>query len=233
MGISEDNNMGFRVKDCTLITRMAGVKEAMNLRELEERLRVCPDECLFHHFCETVIRPTFDYPDYTNDFALWAGKQLLDKILAERLSVLNPYKCKSFNELRQQVLDIVEERLSEIENIPWAPKGQAFQFLQAATVVFDTGIVLSRPYDFYKHLPNMSLGSIYYHFVEARRRTKGMVDDFTAWLIEFGNEVSPLIKTLSEIDFYFLSLPELKNTLVAITTKFLRDAKHEKNINQL
>ena len=62
--------MSFKVKDCTLITRMAGVKEALNLRELEERVRVSPDECLFHHFCETVIRPTFDYPDYPNDFSL-------------------------------------------------------------------------------------------------------------------------------------------------------------------
>jgi hypothetical protein len=219
--MSEDNNVGFRVKDCTLITRMAGVKEAMNLRELEERLRVCPDECLFHHFCETVIRPTFDYPDYTNDFALWAGKHLQDKVLAERLSVLNPYKCRSFDELRQQVLDIVEERLLEIDHIPWVPKDQAFQFLQAATVVFDTEIVLNRPYDIYEQLPNLSLGSIYYHFVEARRRTIGMVDDFTAWLSEFGDEVSPLIKVLGEIDFYFLSLTELKSTLVAITAEYL------------
>lgn len=229
--MSEYNDMGFKVKDCSLITRMAGVKEAMNLRELEERLRVCPDECLFHHFCETVIRPTFDYPDYTNDFALWAGSQLRDKILAERLSVLNPYKCKSVDELRQQVLDILEERLSETDHILWAPKNRAFQFLQAVTVVFETDIKLNRPYDFYEQLPNMSHGSIYYHFIEARRRTKWMVDDFTAWLSEFDIEAKPLIKTLSEIDFYFLTLAELKNTLVAVTTEFFKEAKHEKNIN--
>jgi hypothetical protein len=231
--MSEDNYMGFKIKDCTLITRMAGVREAMNLRELEERLRICPDECLFHHFCETVIRPTFDFPDYPNDFALWAGWQLRDRVLAERLAVINPYKCKSFDELRHQVLDIIEERLSEIDHIPWAPKERAFQFLQAATVVFDTGIILNSPQDFYEKLPQMSLGSIYYHFVEARRRTKGMVDDFTKWLAEFGDEIKPLIKTLSEIDFYFMTLTELKNTLVALSAEHFEKLGYEKNISKL
>ena len=225
--------MGFKIKDCTLITRMGGVRETMNLRELEERLRICPDECLFHHFCETVIRPTFDFPDYPNDFALWADWQLRDRILAERLAVINPYKCKSFDELRYQVLDIIEERLFEIDYIPWAPKGRAFQFLRAATVVFDTGMVLNTPQDFYEKLPQMSLGSIYYHFVEARRRTKGMVDDFTAWLIESGDEVRPFIKKLSEIDFYFMSLAELRNTLVALSSEYFEKLGYGKNISKL
>ena len=222
--------MGFNVKDCTLITRMAGVREAMNLRELEERVRICPDESLFHHFCETVIRPTFDFPDYPNDFALWAGLQLRDKILAERLAIINPYKYESFDDLRNQLIDIIEERLSETEHILWVPKGRAFQFLQAATVVFDTGIVLNSPQDFFRQLPQMSLGSIYYHFVEARRRTKGMVDDFTLWLSEFLKNTDSLIKTLREIDFYFLSLAELRNSMVALCADYFEDEKYEKNI---
>lgn len=214
--------MGFAVKDCTLITRMAGVKEALNLRELEERIKVCPDECLFHHFCETVIRPTFDYPDYTNDFALWSGAELRDKKLAERLSLINPYKFESFDELRQQLMDILQERLGEIDHIPWAPKGRAFQFMQAATVVFDTGIVLDSPEDLCTKIPELSLGSIYYHFVEARRRTKSGEDDFTAWLLETGEDVSELLKSLHQIDFYFMTLSELRTTLTAITSNFIK-----------
>jgi len=219
--LTDNIRMGFEVKDCSLITRMAGVKEAMNLRELEERLRICPDECLFYHFCETVIRPTFDYPDYPNDFALWANSQLRDKILAERLAVINPYKFQSFDELRKQILDIIEERLSEIDHIPWVPKGSAFQFLRAATIVFNTGIILNTQKDFRKQLPKMSLGSIYYHFVEARRRNNGRVDDFTEWLNKFNDKTRSLIYIYGEIDFYFLSLTELKDTLIAVATEYL------------
>lgn len=216
--MTEYSNMAFKIKDCTLITRMAGVKEALNLRELEERVRICPEECLFHHFSETVIRPTFDYPDYPNDFSLWAGFQLRDPILAERLALLNPYKCENFEELRIQLINILEERLSEIEYIPWAPKGRAFQFMQAATVVFYTGVTLVSPDDFYQQISQMSLGSIYYHFVEARRRTETKTDDFTAWLMEFDN-VDNIVSAMNEIDFYYLSLQELRNLLIDIVNE--------------
>lgn len=192
---------------------MAGLRSALNLRELEERVAACPDESLFHHFCETVIRPTFDDPDYPNDFALWAKRYLQDRTLAERLAVINPYKVDNFAELRTMVTDVIQQRLSEIEYIPWAPLGNAFQFLQAVTVVFDTGIVLREPEDLKLRLPDMSLGSIYYHFVEARRRTSSGEDDFTAWLADFGDSTAGLRAELHGIDFYFMPLWQLAQTL--------------------
>ncbi|RME28389.1 MAG: hypothetical protein D6800_03950, partial [Candidatus Zixiibacteriota bacterium] len=163
--------MAFEIKDCTLITRMAGVDTAMNLRELRERLRIAPVECLFHHFCETVIRPTFDDPQFRNDFAVWAARQLRDNILAERLGVLNPYSFEDFEQLRAVVIDILDERLSEVEYIPWVRKEDDFKFMRAVTVVFSTGVTLDEPADLIRQLPHMSASSIYYHFVEARRRT--------------------------------------------------------------
>jgi hypothetical protein len=193
---------------------MAGIGTALNLRELPERTHSAPIECLFHHFCETALRPTFDDPDFHNDFAVWAGRNLRDRVLAERLAVINPYKLESFEELRIYVIDILEERLSELQFIPWVPSDQQFQFMQAVTVVFDTGVELSEPTDLGRQIPNMSLGSIYYHFVEARRRTETRIDDFSTWLLEWEPETESLIKSLANIDFYFMTLSELKNSLV-------------------
>ena len=207
-------NMPFQVKDCSLITRTAGIRSAMNLRELEERVAICPEESLFHHFCEGVIRPTFDNPDYNNDFALWAGRYLDDHTLAERLAVINPYRFESLEHLRRTVLDIIQERLTEVEYIPWAPKDNPFYFLRAVTVVFETGMLLNDPTDFCQKLSDFSYGSIYYHFVEARRRTEQGKDDFTAWLEEFDGVMKPLIEALNEIDFYFMPLHELKRKLI-------------------
>ena len=70
----------FEVKDCTLITRMGGVEPALNLRELRERIKICPIESLYHHFCETVIRPSFDDPEFRNDFAVWAAHSMHDRL---------------------------------------------------------------------------------------------------------------------------------------------------------
>jgi hypothetical protein len=192
---------------------MVGISTAMSLRELQERIRIAPVESLFHHFCETVIRPTFDDPEFRNDFAVWAGRTLRDRVLAERLGIINPYALGDFEELRQITLDILEERLAEVPYVPWAPAGEEFRFMQAVTVVFDTGRQLQEPADLIRELPHMSLGTVYYHFVEARRRTADRSDDFSAWLADFGVNTDRLCHNLKQIDFYFLALPELKGAL--------------------
>jgi hypothetical protein len=217
MGIkTEKTNMPFEVKDCTIITRMGGVPPAINLRELYERIAVCPVECLFHHFCETLIRPSFDDPEFRNDFAVWSHRHLRDRVLAERLGIINPYSLDSFEQLRELVLEIIDERLSELVYIPWAPRGDDFRFMRAVTVVFDSGLKLETPDDFILHLPDFSHSSIYYHFVEARRRTPDKSDDFSAWLSGFGSGTEQLIQALKGIDFYYLTLPELKRTLIKV-----------------
>ena len=221
--MSEPQNMPFALKDCALISRMVGVDTAMNLRELQERIRTIPVESLFHHFCETVIRPTFDDPEFRNDFAVWAARSIRDRVLGERLGIINPYALNDFEELRTLTLDIVDERLSEVPHIPWAPRGDEFRFMQAVTVVFDTGTELNSPTDLVEQLPHMSVGSVYYHFVEARRRTEDHADDFSAWLVEFGDCTQPLIDAFKQIDFYFLALPELKQALVDVGRSVARE----------
>lgn len=212
--MENNENQIFRVKDCTLIVRMGGVEPAINLREFRERLKTCPPECIYHHFSETLIRPTFDYPEFRNDFAIWSYKYLGDKVLAERLGVINPHSFNDLEELRVHLIDIIDERLDEVHFIPWVKKDNEFRLLRAATIVFDTGQDLSNPIDLIKILPNLSTSSIYYHFIEARRRTKESIDDFTAWMKTLDNPPGKLIELLADIDFYFLNLSEIKETLV-------------------
>ena len=203
----------FHVKDCTIICRMGGVDPAVTLRELRERIKICPIESLYYHFCETLITPTFDDPEFRNDFAVWAANSLRDYVLAERLAIINPYGFVDLEQLRTRVLEILDERLSEMPYTPSVGMGDAFMFQQAATVVFDTGIKLGELADLARRLPEMSPSTIYYHFIEARRRTPDRVDDFTFWLQFCESCNRDLIEALADIDFYFLSLPELKMVL--------------------
>jgi len=204
----------FEVKDCAIIRRMGGVDPAINLREVKERLSLCPIECLYFHFCEASISPTFDDQEFRNDFAVWAAKYLRDRILAERLGILNPYKFDDFEQLREKVIEIIDERLAELQYVPAVRKGDDFIFMQAATVLFDTGIKLYEPADLKKHLPAMSNSSIYYHFLEARRRTPDRTDDFTFWLQFFEKPPKNLITALSKVNFYFKNLFDLKQALI-------------------
>jgi hypothetical protein len=203
----------FIVRDCTLLARMSGIRDAANLRELRERVATCGENVLYHHFCETLLRPSFDYPDYHNDFAVWAKLYLDDRVLAERLGILDPYSIGSLEDLRGTMLDILDERLSELPMNPAVTKGNEFFFLEATTVVFDTGDVIEEPSQLPAKIRDMTNGSIFYHFIEARRRTPDRLDDFSEWLSRFGAAGAGFANVLGSIDFSFLTLGEMKKLL--------------------
>ncbi len=209
----------FVVNDCALLVRMSGLPPAVNLRELRDRLAACGEDVLYHHFCETTLRPTFDDPDYRNDFAVWAKLYLGDRVLAEKLGILDPYSFPGMEELRATTLEIIDDRLAELAMVPWARPGDEFLFKEATTVVFDTGVRIHRPADLAQGVRKMTNGSVYYHFLEAMRRPPVGRDDFSAWLLEGGEEVAPYLRSLGTIDFQFHSLSHLRMALVRAFTE--------------
>lgn len=204
----------FEIKDCVLLSLMSGMPPAFNLRELRDRIAACTNDVLYHHFCETPLVASFDYPDFRNDFAVWASKRLGDKVLAERLGIFDPYSYGSIEDLRGEVLDVIDERLSELTMVPWARQGHEFYFMKATTIIFDTGERIHQPEDLLTAIQRMSTGSIYFHFLEARRRPPVGCDDFAAWLPAFGADWQPYIDALRELDFYFSTLSQLKEQLI-------------------
>ena len=208
----------FEVMDCALLMRMSGLPPAMNLRELRDRVAACGENVLYHHFCETTLRPTFDHPDYRNDFAVWAKLYLGDLVLAERLGILDPYAFGTMGELRGVVLDIIDDRLGELSTVPWVRPGDEFLFKEATTVVFDTGDRILRPQELAPTIQRMTNGSIYYHFLEALRRPPVGKDDFSAWLLQAGEEYAAGARALGAIDFHFYSLARLRKELVRVMT---------------
>lgn len=213
----------FQIKDCALVVRMADVRPAYNLRELFERIRSCSPDSIYHHFCETPLRATFDDQAFRNDFAVWSHRALNDELLAERLGILDPYDFEDIEGLRRIVLDLIDERLSEITHIPWAKSGQEFHFLQALTVVFDTERRIEDPVELPRAISQMTTSSLYYHFLEARRRVEGRLDDFTAWLQDRNDRGDSLIESFSIVDFYFLSLKELQIELAHTADQVLKE----------
>jgi len=212
----------FEVKDCALLMRMSGLPPAMNLRELRDRIAICDEDVLYHHFCETTLRPMFDDPDYRNDFAVWSKLYLGDRVLAERLGILDPYSVGGMEELRAAVIEIIDDRFGELTMVPWVRSGDEFLFRQSTTVVFDTGERIGDPKDLHSAIRRMTNGSVYYHFLEALRRPPVGKDDFSAWLLDAGEEFKPYLNILESIDFQFHSLAHLREDLA----KALRQAEN-------
>lgn len=199
----------FAIKDSALVTLSIG-RSAHNLRELLAGIAEVPAASLRHHFLEALLRPSFDDPEFRNDFAVWAREALRDDVLAERLGIVDPISLPDTEAVRAELIDIVEDRLDELSHPPSAPPGHDFQFLRSQVVVFDSGHSAEEPADLARLAPQLSPGSVYFHFVDARVRPPRGEDDFSAWLAGWGEAGRAARERLAAIDPMFGSLLELR-----------------------
>jgi hypothetical protein len=213
----------FFVKDCALAAISTG-QRAQNLKELRERLLTIHPGAVHYHFWGGVLRPRFDDPEFNNDFASWARHALHDVRLAERLGIIDPADYRDIEALRQEIIEVIEERIDETEYLPWTRPDQQFHFIRAQTVVFDTHLRIQQPKDLPIVTPQLSVSSIYYHFIDARRRLPLGKDDFRAWLEVLEDGYRDLSNRLAEIDPYFINLVDLRRQLTAVFTEHLGSA---------
>ncbi len=213
-------NHSFEVKDCNLSLIATG-EIAESLLELKDLLYRVPAISLYYHFWGGRLRISFVHPEYHNDFARWAHLGLHDEILSERLTIIDPTEYPDYEELRKKVIDVVEERLEEVEYMLWSRKEYKFHFLRSIIIVYDMGITLSVPSDLKGVVPKMPFTSIFYHFIDARRRTPDGSDDFSIWLAGFGESFKDLVQKIKLIDPYFLSLSEIRQKLVELFNEHL------------
>jgi len=202
----------FRILDCALITISTG-EQAQNLRELRDRLLVTHTGSIYYHFWGVMLRHTYVDPEYQNDLAVWASHALHDHVIAERLSLIDPNEHLSIEDLRREIVEIIEQHLYEREHVPWTRTGDQFQFTRSQIVVFDTKQRVTSPDEFRNLIPRLPLGSIFYHFIDSRRRTAESKNDFSIWLSTFDGRYNELIEMLNTIDPYFTTLSSLRDEI--------------------
>ncbi|MGB9712661.1 MAG: DUF5752 family protein [Dissulfurimicrobium sp.] len=212
-------NEPFRIMDCALVGISTGYK-AQNLRELRDCLSKAPKNSIYNHFWGRFLQPHFDEPEYNNDFAAWIYRGLHVKALAEKLSVIDPTDYSDIEALRQELLEVIDEYLDESEYVPWAKADDMFYFIQSQIIIFDTNRMINHPAELVQTVPAMGRGSIFYHYIDARRRTPDRSDDFSAWLMAWGDGYNDLRLKIMSIDPYFSSLNEIKEKLSRIFTEY-------------
>jgi hypothetical protein len=199
----------FALKDCALIA-ISTHRRAKTLKELRDHISGLDPGSLYYHFWANLLLPHFEEREYINDFASWARHGLADTKLAEQLAVLDPTSFDDMEDLRFHLLEYIDDRLEESEYLQWARASKQFEFTRSQIVVFDTRTQISDPHDMAGLIPRMSASSIFYHFIDARRRVPDKMDDFSRWLAFFGDSYRHLIERLKCIDPYFGNLVEIR-----------------------
>lgn len=211
----------FAVKDCSLVAIATGSK-ARNLSEMRDHLYTIHPGSIYYHFWGALLRPRFDEPEYNNDFAAWVYYGVRDLALAERLAVIDPCHFPDLDSLRQHMIEAIEQRVDEVQWLAWVLPDRPFHFVRSEIVVFDTRTRIAHPEVLADVIEAMSLGSVFYHFIDARRRHSNSEDDFSAWLSAFGENYRVLTSQLGSLDPYFRTLTELRAELAGLFRDYFR-----------
>ncbi|MDH5201688.1 MAG: DUF5752 family protein [Nitrospirota bacterium] len=208
----------FEFKQCISILKSTG-KKAKNLRELRDVIEVVSDECIFHHTYQYFIKG--HVLEYTNDFAHWAGESLEERALSEHLSNIDPYDFKEINDLRNQLLAVIDVYLKSFPEPREAMPGDEFCFNETMTLIFPVGIRAKNLAEFLTAIKYVETGSVYYHFYEARIRLGGGIDDFSRWIEDaFGKR--ELAERIRAIDPFMHNLEGIREHITEAVEEEVR-----------
>lgn len=198
----------FEFKQCVSILKSTGKKDK-SLRELRNVIAVVSDESIFHHTYQYFLKGHFF--EYTNDFAQWAGESLEERALSEHLSNIDPYAFKTIDELRQELLNVIDSYLKNFPEPREAMPGDEFYFNETITLTFPAGIRVRNLAEFLIAIKYIDAAAIYYHFYEARVRLG--VDDFSMWIEESLGKNEPAEK-IRAIDPFMHSIDGIREHII-------------------
>jgi hypothetical protein len=164
--------------------------------------------------------------EFTNDFAQWIADYLEEKILAERLSNIDPYSFKDINELRGAILKIIDEHLHNFPQQRDVFPGNEFYFNETGTIVFPLGIKAKNLAEFLIAIRYVDGESIYYHFYEARTRLDRPYDDFSNWF-EHSLNKKELAENIRSIDPFMHNIEGIRENIIEIVEMELRKDMEE------
>jgi len=196
--------------------------QALDERELRDRLEEVPAGSIFYHTHGYFLRHRPLTTAWGNDFARWAAVEVRDLALAERLAVVDPFEFRSLEELREELVTILHDHLRRLTTVPRAELGGIFYFQQSHIVQVELGSPARTLAEFREGLATVDASAIYFHMVEARARLGRRSGDFAEWL-RTSLGLPALAERVERIDTYMTSLERVRARLLSLVDDALEN----------
>ncbi|MBI4051262.1 MAG: hypothetical protein HY400_02030 [Elusimicrobia bacterium] len=202
----------FFTRQC--LTVMTGVK-AKDLKEFLECLKKVPESVLYQHTHRFLWEHQHLVPEPPNDFAYWVTHMLQDEKLGERLRAIDTVRFSSLNDLRQTIVEAIENHLKKPNNHRQVPEGKEFYFMRSIRFSIPTPYQAGNLVEFADCLRKVSTSSLYLHIFEAKLRPPLGINDFSYW---FENNLGEkdLAKKVANLDPYLHTLETLREKILSL-----------------
>ncbi len=209
----------FEFLQCLELREMLG-RSAWDARELLAGIEDAPAESIIYHTRSYFLRSRYLAAPYPSDFATWAAIQVRDRVLGERLAVVDPFELTGVEPLRAELVSVIDRHLSTLQTVPRADPGEPFHFMRSTLVEISTGITVATLREFRDAVARVDAGAIYYHFYESSRRVNEA--DPLAWLQRVGQ--SDVAARLRHLNPYVSNLDGVRVQVLAICDTILADS---------
>ncbi len=204
---------------CLELREFVGVR-AENERQLADLIDEVSLDSIYYHTHGFFLRHKFVAGAYPNDFATWAAVQVRDRVLGERLAMVDPAHFPNLQALREELVSVIDDHLRGLQVVPAALLGEPFEFIQSRIVEVPTGTEVRTLEELRSALLDVDVSAIYFHLVEARMRLGRGQNDFAAWL-EHGLGLPPLAAKVRAVDPYAGSLERARTRLIQLCDEAL------------
>ncbi len=204
----------FLFTGCWDLKEMLG-RSARDEQQLLEAIEEIPLDSLSYHTLSFFLRHKYIAGPYPNDFATWAAIQVRDRVLGEKLGIVDPFDFDSLESLRAEIVTIIEEHLSGLQIIPRAIYGEPFHFMQSRIIEVPTGLAAWTLTEFREILAAADASVVYYHTLAAMLRLGRRRGDFALWIEEQLGRAE-LAAAISKLDLYVSSLESIRNRIIKL-----------------
>jgi hypothetical protein len=209
----------FEFVECLELREMLG-RTAWDERELLAGIEDVPVGSIAYHTRSYFLRSRYLAAPYPNDFATWAAIQIRDRVLGERLTVVDPFDFLDVEQVRAELVTIIDHHLTTVQTVPRADYGEPFHFMRSVLIEVPTGIMVTTLRAFRDGLERVDTSAIYYHFYESHRRPEA---DPLAWLqAELGRD--DVVTQVRRLNPYVTSLAGMRAQLLTACDAALGDA---------
>lgn len=199
---------------CIELREILGLR-ARDERELMELLERAPLGSVYYHTHSVFLRHYQVVGAYPNDFATWVATQVRDQVLGERLAVVDPFAFRSLEELREELVSVIDHHIAALQPVPRVVFGEPFFFVQSHLIQVPTGLEARTLGEFRRCLGEVEASSIYFHALESRVRRGHPGGDFAEW-IERGLGLPSLAEEIARINPYLGGLEEIRARILRL-----------------
>ena len=205
----------FRFSSCIELREVLG-KRAMDEHRLLELIEEVPADSIYYHTHSYFLRHAYTQQLYSNDFATWVVLYAQDRLLGERLGVLDPFDFSDIEQLRDEILRIVAEHLNH-STVPRFVVSEPFEFVRSHIIEIPLGMETKTLSEFHDALAEVEVGAVYNHVCEARMRKRPLSVDFARWLSsEDGLGLQELALNVERVGRLGLSLEGMRNKILRL-----------------